>query len=249
MNTTPQEFCRKVPDPNDRKRSAWQVSFKQGASGHIIDKHVKNPGEPWSAILPPEYYKQLKTLPGSARQDDDHHQLKYLLLELAHQSCKRPQVMMFQERQRSSPGASSVRLAVKCGLLVCHCGLLIVVRQEPATPQAQHKITTAFFPRDSLSRARGKPVWTKVVADLIRDYCPAGDGGRVLYPAPEVTRIVRDESRTDRELERSHIEFITMHTWNFQPVHGQTIHCFSYPDWNPAPLRMAVDTQTDGSAR
>ncbi len=248
MNTSQQEFCRTVPDPNDRKRSSWQLTFKQGASGHIIDKHVKNSGEPWSAILPPEYYQQLKTLPGSARQDDDHHPLKLLLLELAHQSCKRPQVMMFQERQRSSPQASSARLPVSCWLLVCHCGLLIVVRQESAAQQARHKIATAFFPRDSLSQARGKPGWKRVAADLIRDYCPAGDGGRVLYPAPEVTRIVRDESRTDWELERSHVEFITMHTWNFQPVHGQTIHCFSYPDWNPGPLRTVVDTQADGSA-
>lgn len=249
MSTTQQEFRCTVPDPYDRKRSSWELGFKPRASGHIIDKHVRNPTEPWGDILSPDQYQRLKSLPGSARKDDDHRRLKSLLLALAHQSCKRPQVITFQEQELAAGNAASASFPVSCALLVCHCGLLIAVRQEPGANQAEHKIATAFFRHDSLSRARGKPSWTKVAAELIRDYCPTGDGGRVLYPTPEVVQVVGDEDRPDCKRQRSHIEFLSLHTWNFQTVNGQTIHRFSYPDWNPGPLPTIVAEQVDGAGK
>jgi len=245
MNTTPSQLGCAVPDPRDRKGSSWNLSFKQGTSGHIIDKHVKNQHEPWGEILEPDHHDRLMKLSGADRTDDDHRRLKLLLLALAQQSCKRPQVVTFREQELLSGKHPATPPMVTCSLLICHCALLIVLRQSAQGDPSNHKIATAFFRNDSLSRARGRPCWKKLAAELIREYCPVGDGGRVFYPEPQLSRCVPDDLRPDRELLRSHIEFITEYTWNFESVGGQTMHRFSFPDWNPGPWRNVADDQGD----
>jgi len=200
-------ITREVCDPADRKKKTWQLGFAKGSTGKIIRKHIGNPEESWGSVLEHQLIRSLSSnKSGAIEQITDRQTLQQILLDHASAACKRPQAMVFDEiRDLHSPES------VRCCLLICHCGLLIAVRNIDTEP----KIHSAFF-RRGVAHALAPQRWKRLVRSMRADHVVAErQSGKLSYPAPDVVKEVEDDEHPERKYWRKKIDFLSKHTWGF----------------------------------
>ncbi len=223
-----------VPDPRNRKVAVWLLAFKNGAAGHIIDKHVCNGNEPWSHALTEEFVSDLRSTESTKRSETQIDRFKTLLLELTFEACRRPQAMThdeYGENPMTYEGRDIV--GTPCCVLVCHCGLIIIIRTINTNP----RIHTAFFKSGTMDVAAARSglssdFWKRPVRRILENHVIAErETGRLAHPTPESQCEVETEEAR-RIVYRRNIQFHSKLNWGFQDDKGVFRPTGKFPEWH-----------------
>lgn len=218
-----------VPDPLDTSAphgGMTEVHIVERAWRHIIEKHVANPGEPWSDLFTKDERKTLKRWAAGKSLGPEEQPAWNTALDKFAQQIKRclsrPLVVLYTKRLA---GLGPRRH----WLLVLPVGAVGFVRQSTGGQGPINKVVTCYFPRNVAVLPIRKR-WRAVVSRLVLMYGRL-DRNRV-YP-PESTPSQPEAKPLAEGV--SEVCFVTLGQWGFSLVTPGNPWCGRPPEWPDEP--------------
>lgn len=189
-------------------RAAWQ---------HICDKHVGNPGEPWSKLCPLlDEVPRPGALRGFEPPSEVAHQLIDALEKQIRLALERPMVVLNRDPRKRGLSWDMT--------IVLPCGAIVGARLQ----KRWIRVKTCYFPgHKRVSRFRERH-WMRTADRLVRRY-GVFDQQRGLLPPEIFQNLLGGEVAGTNQ-----VRFITLENWGFDPHSEDHPWQGGFPPWPEA---------------
>ncbi len=202
-----------LPDPTHPAAPAGQtiqITLPESSWTHILDKHIRNQGEPWEDILGQPLRALLCQMPIASIQGTTEEQKALAALEKEiRQSMSRPLVFLYWVRgitAEQTPGAIQYRVWG----MVLPSGATAYAHQRGA----DILLMTCYFPKPSNVEPNRQKRWKKTLKTLLWRYCRVSPDRKSLCYPPETHAVLARPTEEEPHY-RCGFRFVTWQMWGF----------------------------------
>ena len=197
-----------LPDPRswvaDSPSEKCSVHGFEEGWRHVVEKHVRNPMEPWEQWVTATIVREVVEAAAEAmtpeRWDQAIDRLAEAMKDAVDRTFCRPLAVLVRERRFGTA------YTVRKWLLVLPVGAQMVVTCDT---RAGNLLVTCLFPEEVCDE-EPEDRWRVLAETMIRQYCPQVHGGGRRHPP-------QSKVFTKRRAGRLHdcVQFVTLESWGF----------------------------------